>query len=71
MERCGIRKKYQHRSQKSDADFLGLTCDRVYRWRQLLDEYGPKIMYIKGIHNTVVDMVSHLDFGPTEDNKEH
>ncbi len=34
---------------------LGLTSDRVYRWRLLLEEYAPKIIYIKGIHNTVAD----------------
>ena len=39
-------------------DALGLTSDRVYRWRLLLEEYGPTIVYIKGIHNTVVDAIS-------------
>jgi hypothetical protein len=29
---------------------LGMTSDRVYRSRLLLEEYGPKIVYIKGIH---------------------
>eukprot|EP00804_Cyclotella_cryptica_P003735 CCRYP_008908-RA/>CCRYP_008908-RA protein AED:0.32 eAED:-0.28 QI:0/0/0/0.5/1/1/2/0/283 len=45
-------------------DALGLTSDRVYRWRLLLEEFGPKIVYIKGIHNTVADAISHLDIGP-------
>ena len=39
-------------------DALGLTSDRVYRWRLLLEEYGPTIVYIKGIHNTVADAIS-------------
>ena len=34
-------------------DALDLTSDQVYCWRVLLEEYGPTIMYIKGIHNTV------------------
>jgi hypothetical protein len=30
-------------------DALGLTTDQVYQWRLLLEEYGPEIVYIKGI----------------------
>ena len=52
-------------------DSLGLTCDRVHHWRLLLEEYGPEIIYIKRTHNTFADAFSHLDFGPTEDNKEN
>jgi hypothetical protein len=44
---------------------LGLTLDRVYQWRLLLEEYGPKIVYIKGIHNTVADAVSWLEYDPS------
>jgi hypothetical protein len=46
-------------------DPLGLTLDRVYQWRLLLEEYGPKIVYIKGIHNTVADAVSRLEYDPS------
>ena len=28
-------------------DALGLTSDRVYWWRLLLEEFGPEIVYIK------------------------
>jgi hypothetical protein len=45
-------------------DALGMTLDRVYRWRLLLEEYGPKIAYIKGIHNTVADTISRLEYDP-------
>jgi hypothetical protein len=34
----------------------------VYRWRLILEEYGPEIVYIKGIHNTVADATSRLDY---------
>jgi hypothetical protein len=37
---------------------LGLTSDRVYRWQLLLEEFAPKIVFIKGIYNTVADEVS-------------
>jgi hypothetical protein len=52
-------------------DAIGLNSDRVYRWRLLLEEYGPEIVYIKGIHNTVADALSRLDFGLVPDDKEN
>jgi hypothetical protein len=39
-------------------DGLGLTSNKVYRWRLLLEEYAPEIIHIKGIHNKVVDAIS-------------
>ncbi len=45
-------------------DGLSLTSDRVARWRILLEEYAPEIIYIKGIHNTVADAISQLDYDP-------
>eukprot|EP00804_Cyclotella_cryptica_P028147 CCRYP_011005-RA/>CCRYP_011005-RA protein AED:0.35 eAED:0.65 QI:0/0/0/1/0/0/2/0/165 len=60
-----------HRPQKSHARCAGLTCDRVHRWHLLLEEYGPKIVYVKGILYTVADAISCLDFGPIEDIKEN
>jgi hypothetical protein len=41
-----------------------LASDRVARWQILLDEYVPEIIYIKGIHNTVADAISRLDYDP-------
>ncbi len=52
-------------------DTPGLTCDRVYCCRLLLEEFGPKILHIKGIHNTVAQQISCHDFNPTDDNKEN
>jgi hypothetical protein len=46
-------------------DALGLTSDQVCRWRLLLEEYRPKIIYIKGIHNTVADTVLRLECDPS------
>jgi len=49
--------KTDHKNLMQDA--LGLTSDRVDCWRLLLEEYGPTIMYIKGIvHNTAADAIS-------------
>ena len=52
-------------------DALGLNSDRVYRWRLLLEEYGPEIVHIKGTHNTVADALSRLDYGPVRDDKDN
>jgi hypothetical protein len=30
-----------------------------------LEEYGPKIVYIKGIYNTVADAISRLEYDPS------
>ncbi len=31
----------------------------------MLEEYGPEIVYMKGIHNTVADAVSQLEYDPS------
>ncbi len=53
-----IKVDTDHQNLMRDA--LGLKSDRVYHWRLLLEEYGPQIVYIKGIHNTVADALSRL-----------
>ena len=45
-------------------DALGLQSSRVYHWRLLIEEFGPEIIYIKGIHNTVADAISRLEYDP-------
>jgi hypothetical protein len=62
---CGQNKKVFTDHANLMRDALGLTLDRVYRWRLLLEEYGPEIVYIKGIHNTVADAVSRLKYDPS------
>jgi hypothetical protein len=50
---------------------FGYTSDRVYRWRLLLEEFGPEIVWIKGVHNTVADAISRLDYGPIKDTNQN
>ena len=38
------------------------NTERVMRWRLLLEEYGPELIYIKGEDNVVADGLSRLDF---------
>ena len=56
-----------HKNLTHDA--LGLTSDRVYCWRLLLEEYGPEIIYIKGVDNTVADALSRLEYDPSRNIK--
>ncbi len=60
----GARLKVYTDHKNLTRDALGLTSDRVYRWRLFLEEYAPKIVYIKGIHNTVGDAISQLEYDP-------
>ncbi len=55
-----------HKNLTRDA--LGLTSDRVYCWRLLLVEYAPEIVYIKGIHNTVLVAILQLEYDPKLNN---
>ncbi len=51
-----------HKNLTQDA--LGLNSDRVYHWQLLLEEFTPEIVYINGMHNTVTDAISGLDYNP-------
>jgi hypothetical protein len=51
-------------SKSLTRDALGLTSDRVYHRRLLLEEYAPKIVHVKGIHNTVADAILQLEYDP-------
>ncbi len=39
-----IKVYINHKNLTRDA--LGLTSDRVYHWRLLMEEYAPEIIYI-------------------------
>ena len=41
---------------------IGSSSDRVLRWRLILEEFGPEIVYIKGIDNIVADAISRLEY---------
>ncbi len=44
---CGQKLAVYTYQKNLMQDTLGLTCDRVYDWRLLLEEYSPEIVYIK------------------------
>ena len=44
--------------------FSQFNTERVMRWRMVLEEYGPELIYIKGPDNIVADALSRLDLIP-------
>ena len=38
-----------------------MSTDRIFRWRLLIEEYGPTFVHIKGEHNVIADALSRLD----------
>ena len=45
--------------------YKNFNTERVMRWRLILEEYGPELIYIKGENNVVADALSRLDLNPT------
>jgi hypothetical protein len=37
----------------------------MYQLKLRLEEHGPKIVYIKGIHNTIAYAISWLEYDPS------
>lgn len=44
--------------------FTQFNTERVMRWRLILEEYNPELIYIKGPNNVVADALSRLDLLP-------
>ena len=42
------------------------NTERVMRWRLILEEYGPELVYIQGNKNVVADALSRLDLDTTD-----
>ena len=41
------------------------NSNRVLRWRLYIEEYAPKIIYVKGENNVVADALTRLDSSDT------
>ena len=49
--------------------YKNFNTDRVMRWRLIIEEFGPKLQYVKGPQNVVADALSRLDIAsPTYEN---
>jgi len=42
------------------------NMEQVMGWRLLLEEFGPKLTYVKGVNNIVADALSRLDIAEEE-----
>ena len=47
--------------------YTNFNTDRVMRWRLILEEYGPELIYTKGSTNIVADAFSRLETEPTNE----
>ena len=47
--------------------FTTFNTERVLRWRMVLEEYNPELIYIKGPDNVVADALSRLDLLEDDD----
>ena len=55
----GITVYKDHKNLEKEG--LGTSSDRVYQWALLLEEFAPRIEYIKGTNNLVADAISRLE----------
>jgi hypothetical protein len=47
-------------TNRKNLTFSNFTTDRVTRWRLIVEEYGPKIVYLPGKCNIIADVLSRL-----------
>jgi RNase H-like domain found in reverse transcriptase len=62
-----VRVYTDHKNLTSYAQF---NTERVMHWRLMLEEYGPGLIYTKGLNNIVADALSCLNFAPSNDDDE-
>ena len=44
--------------------YRAFNTDRVMRWRLIIEEFSPELIYIKGQNNIIADALSRLDMEP-------
>ena len=47
--------------------YKNFNTERVIRWRLVLEEFGPELVYLKGERNIVADALSRLDIEETNE----
>ena len=44
---------------------------RVMRWRLMIEEFGPELIYLPGVNNLVVDCLSRLKYDNNDNQTDH
>ena len=57
----GCKELHVYTDHKNNT-FQKLNTQRVIRWRMFLEDFGPKLHYIKGPDNVLADALSRLSF---------
>ena len=48
-------------TEHTNLTYKHFNTERVMRWRLILEEYGPELIYIQGNKNIVADALSRLE----------
>jgi hypothetical protein len=51
--------------------YVNFNVERVMRWRLIIEEYSPELIYLKGESNIVADALSRLELTPSNDQQEN
>ena len=46
--------------------YVNFNTERVMRWRLIIEEYSPELIYVKGETNIVADALSRLDLATSD-----
>ena len=55
-----LGQKIEVHTDHKNLIYKNFNTERVMRWRLILEEYNPTLMYIKGENNVVTDALSRL-----------
>ena len=50
--------------------YVHFNVERVMRWRLIIEEYSPELIYLKGESNIVADALSRLELTPSKNDTE-
>ena len=54
-----------------NLSYTNFNTERVLRWRLILEEYSPELIYLKGETHIVADALSRLNIVPSDPTNMH